>query len=356
MDYLPETSVAPLTRIRRVRLLPVPGEVRVQVGDLVEPTEIIAHADTYDELYVLPVARRLGIRPAQLSKYLSINKGDRVHKGQTITKRQGWAGKALRSPVAGIVKGGAGGRVLIEAKPRSIDLAAHIPGVVTRVIQNYGTEIKAQGALAEGVWGTGGEARGVLRQMSNDRTDVLSENDLDASCHGEILIGGAGLEPGVLDLARELQVRGFVLGSLLPEIISEASESPIPIIVTEGIGAIPMSEPLFRLLTTHHGREASINGKSQSRWDIVRPEVFIPLPADTIPTDAQAGTILPLTVGGQVRLLRAPHLGEVGTVVSLPEYPRRISTGARLRGAEVIVGPTETPIFVPLMNMEIIRS
>jgi len=356
MDYLPETYVVPLMRIRRVRLLPVPGEVSVQVGDRVEPTEVIAHAETYDKLYVLPVTRRLGVQPGQLSKYLSISKGDAVRKGQAITKRRGLAGKALHSPVEGVVKGGAGGRVLIEANPRSIDLIAHIPGVVTRVIENYGVEIEAQGALIEGVWGAGGEALGVIHRASHDRADVLDDDALDASCHGAILIGGAGLEPGVLDLARELQVRGFVLGSLAPEMISEVSESLIPVIVTEGIGTVPMSEPLFRLLTTHHGREASINARSQSRWDIVRPEVFIPLPADTIPVDTQADGAIPLTIGTQVRLLRAPHLGVVGNVTSLPQLPRRIETGARMRGAEVKVDSMETPIFVPLANLEIIRS
>jgi len=355
MDYLPENSTMPLTTVRRVHLLPVPGEVLVQVGDRVEPTEVVAHADIYDGFYILPVARRLGVPVAKVSRYLHVELGDEVRSGQTIAKRPGLAGRTVRSPVSGIVTGNAGGRLLIEAKPKSIDLVAYVPGVVTRVIEGYGAEIEAQGALVKGAWGVGGETRGVLRKMAGDPAAILREEDLDAACQGAILIGGAGLEPGVLKQIGELQVRGIVLGSLAPEMLSGVRESPIPIVVTEGIGRVPMSAPLFHLLAANDGREASVSGRMQTRWNVVRPEVFIPLPADTVPTDSRVRAESPVTVGAQVRVLRLPYMGQVGTIVDLPKFARRIATGARVRGAEVKLESADLPVFVPLANLEIMR-
>jgi hypothetical protein len=114
-----------------------------------------------------------------------------------------------------------------------------------------------------------------------------------------------------------------------------------------------MSAPVFHLLTTNDGREASISGKTQSRWGTVRPEIVIPLPAEARPpalTEPRA----PLEAGARVRLVRAPYVGAVGTVIALPTRPRTIDTGARVNGAEVDLGQ-EAPVFVPLANLEVLR-
>ena len=56
----------------------------------------------------------------------------------------------------------------------------------------------------------------------------------------------------------------------------------------------------------------------------------------------------------QVRLLRAPYLGAVGTVTDLPTLPRVVESGARLPVAEVEL-EDEGPVLVPLANLELIR-
>ena len=78
MIYLPETSAKILTIVRRARLLSVRGEVLAQVGDRVEATEIVAHADVHDSFHILPVARRLGVSVKKMSRYLEVKPGDEV--------------------------------------------------------------------------------------------------------------------------------------------------------------------------------------------------------------------------------------------------------------------------------------
>jgi hypothetical protein len=161
------------------------------------------------------------------------------------------------------------------------------------------------------------------------------------------------LNEDAIERAEELQVRGIVTGGLPPELASQIKRLPFPIVVTEGIGAVPMSAPIFHLLTTNDGREASISGRIRPRWGVIRPEIVIPLPAEAVPaTQVEPGAAL--TVGTQVRVLRAPHIGKVGAVTALPTHPRRIETGGRVQGAEVDLGQ-ETPVCVPLANLEALR-
>jgi hypothetical protein len=61
-----------------------------------------------------------------------------------------------------------------------------------------------------------------------------------------------------------------------------------------------------------------------------------------------------MKAGVQVRALRAPHLGKVGTVVDLPARPQRIESGARLPVAVVDLDDGKQ-VSIPLANLELIH-
>jgi len=353
MYYPFETQVTPLTNVRRERTLPVPGEVLARVGDRVEPMQVVACANLPGDFRILSVARLLGVPVSQVKRYLRVNLGDVVRQGQIVARRRGLTSRTVKSPIDGVVTASGGGRILIEAQPTPFELRAYIGGTVTNVMEHHGVIIETTGAVIQGVWGAGGESLGVLKCLVKNPDEPLRAKAIDPSCHGTILIGGTGLDDAVLGQAQELQVRGIVVGSVLPDMISQIEQSPFPVIATEGIGTVPMSKPLFRLLATNDGREASISGQVQPRWGIVRPEIIVPLPAETLPpAQTQPGT--PLTVRAQVRVVRAPYMGAVGTVVALPVHARRIKTGIKVHGAEIDLGQG-TPVFIPLANLEVLR-
>jgi hypothetical protein len=353
MYYPFETQITPLTTVRRERMLPVSGDVLARIGERVEPTQVVARADLPGEFRILPVARLLDVPASGVKRYMRVNLGDEVQRGQIIAKRGRLFAFTVKSPIDGIVAASGGGRLLIEASPTPFDLRAYIPGTVSNVLQYYGVVIETPGAVIQGAWGVGGESLGVLKCMVDNPDELLEAEAIDPSCHGTILVGGIGLSDAALERAEELQVRGIVVGGLPPELVSRVEDVPFPTIATEGIGKVPMSKPIFRLLRTHDGREASISGRAQPRWGIVRPEIVIPLPAESVPpAQTQPGT--PLKVGARVRLVRSPHMGAVGTVVALPAHARRLETGARVHGAEVDMGQ-DTRVFAPLANLEVLR-
>jgi hypothetical protein len=353
MYYPFETQVTPLTYVRRERMLPMPGEVLVHTGEQVEPTQVVARTHLPGDFRILPVARLLDVPASRVRRFMRVNLGDQVRRGQVIAARRGLFARSVKSPIAGVMTASGGGRILIETQPTLLELRAYIYGTVSNVMGHYGVVIETTGALVQGVWGTGGESLGVLKCLVKSPDQPLRDQAIDPSCHGTILVGGVGLNEAAIERAQELQVRGIVIGGLAPESLPLVRELSFPIVVTEGIGTTPMSAPIFHLLTANDGREASISGRTQPRSRLVRPEVVISLPAEALPpTEAQPGT--PLTVGAQVRVTRAPHNGAVGTVKALPAHACRIETGARVRGAKVDLGQG-APTFIPLANLEILR-
>lgn len=350
MYYPFETKVIPLTNVRRQRILPVPGRILVQSGQRVEPTQAVAQAELPGDFHILPLARMLGVSPSRVERYLRVGPKDALEEGQVIARR---LGRSVTSPANGTVAASGSGRLLIKTGPVLFELYAYIPGMVSNVLADYGVVVETTAALIQGMWGCGGESFGVLKCLVEGPDAPLQARAIDPSCHGTILVGGSELNSAALEAARELQVRGIVTGSLPSELFTQLERSPFPIVVTEGIGSVPMAEPIFRLLKTNEGREAAISGKVQLQWDVIRPEVIIPLPADTS-VSAQIEPGSPLTVGTRVRAVRAPYAGETGQVVELPAQARSIATGARARGAKVDLG-REAPVFIPLANLEILR-
>jgi hypothetical protein len=175
---------------------------------------------------------------------------------------------------------------------------------------------------------------------------------IDVSCHGTIVAGGKILEEAVLEQAVEARVRGIIVGGMDAGLCQHLDSLPFPVLLTEGFGPLSMSQPVFELLKSNMGREALLSTDTRARRDARRPEVLIPLPNGHDGSEESSG-ILPLTAGVQVRALRAPHLGKVGTVVDLPAQPQRIESGARLPVA--VVDIDEEQVLIPLANLELIH-
>jgi hypothetical protein len=352
--YPSQAQVMPLTMIRRVRSLPATGEVLVQKGERVEPTQVVARVHQTQDFRILDVARALRVPRSQVKRFVVKEVGAAVEAGQPIAVRGGLFRHFVRAPAKGEIVAVGNGRVLLEVEPQLIQVYAYLKGIVTAVAPGQGVTIESPGAIVQGAWGCGGEAFGVLRAVADKPDEPLQGRMIDVACHGAIVVGGGCIEASALEQAQQLQVRGLIAGSMEGELGAQAEALPFPVILTEGWGRIPMAEPIFTLLRSQTGREASISGETRSRFDARRPEILIPLPTETKPSlPPPPGA--PLTVGSRVRVVRPPYLGAVGNVVALPVQAQRVDSGARVHGAEVSLGGQEGAVFVPYVNLELLR-
>jgi len=135
--------------------------------------------------------------------------------------------------------------------------------------------------------------------------------------------------------------------------ITGQEDIPLTLILTEGFGSLAMAERTFGLLASLEGREASINGATQIRAGVIRPEIIVPEEAGLFHESAPQAS--ELRIGARLRLIREPYFGRFATVTALPAQLHQIETEAMVRVAEVRLDDGSTAL-VPRANVEIILS
>ena len=111
-------------------------------------------------------------------------------------------------------------------------------------------------------------------------------------------VGAVGIVSGGIVDTDLTEFLGFDIGVA----ITGHEAIPLTIILTEGFGHIPMAKRTFELLKSLEGQRASINGATQIRAGVMRPEIIVPgLSGDetAVETD-KSGTI---EIGDRVRLI-----------------------------------------------------
>ncbi|HQE93868.1 MAG TPA: hypothetical protein PLH19_12515 [Anaerolineae bacterium] len=346
--FIPYSMANPLTLVRIARRLPRPGEVIVRLGEAVEPTHIVAQAVEPVDFRIVDVARELNLPVKKIKPYLKVKRGDTVAAGDILASRGGVGGQVCRAPIDGSIVGSGRGRLLVEAQPQGVSLAALVPGLVVEVLPNEGVVIETIGAWMQMGWGNGEEAYGVLRVVVRAPRQPIRVKNIDAASQGAIVVGGSRLDDEALDQAVEMQVRGIIVGSVAPSMIPRLEAVDFPVVATEGIGAAPMSQVYFDLLRSLDGREAAVGGRLRHRWRAERPYVVVPMPAQSAPPINPES---PLVVGSRVRVLRGSYTGVSGVVSNIPTTMIQLETGARLPGVQVDFGGKEFAL-IPFMNLE----
>ncbi len=345
----PVTHVTALARIRRRRLLPVPGVVKVRAGQTVAATDVVAEAIAAPEYAVLDVARSLGVLPEKANGYLMRQVGDTLAKGDLVAKRG--LGREALSTADGRIAAISNGQVLIEVRSKPLQLQAGMPGTVAEVTADYGVTIEAVGAWVQGVWGNGLINSGNLAVMAEDPNDRFTTDKLDPSQRGTVMLGGYCGDRKTLENSVELQLRGLILGSLATALIPLAKRMPYPVLVLEGFGKLPINAAAFKLLSTNVGRDISVDAEPFDRFTGERPEAVIGLPAGgtpPIPLDLEL-----FRTGQRVRMSKAPRPAAIGVIKSLPAGLQRFPSGLRAAAAEVELEGNEM-LMVPLANIEVI--
>lgn len=348
----PVTHVLPLTTVRRSRELPVPGTVTVRVNERVQAQDVVAEAELAPKHYFLDLNRGLGVPVREVDQYLVKGPGDRLEAGDMIAGPVGLARRTVRAPADGQIVAIGDGRVLFEARGRPFELRAGFPGIVISTDGIRSVVLETPAALLQAVWGNGKQDYGVLRMVGDGPGSRLQTGLLDIQLRGAILVSGYADNAAPLHQATELSVRGLILGGLSSELITVARRLPYPVIVMEGFGELPISEPIYQLLKNNAGREAALEGRPPAPYQAERPEVIIPQTANReadLPDE-----VIPLDAGLRVRALRGPERGSVGVVREVLDRAIGYPSGLLARSAVVDLEGSG-PITVPLANLEILQ-
>ncbi len=373
LAYAPGLTVTEEHLVRKRRILPLKGDVVVKVGDRVSPDDVVARTDLPGPIESLNVANRMGLPPEDLESAMLKKVGDTVTEGEIVAEtRTLWFFKnTCMAPVSGTIESisTVTGQMLIRGAPQPVEVKAYLNGVVTEVFENEGVEITTRGGFLQGIFGVGGETHGELMLAVSSRDDNLTEACITPDMRGKIIVGGALVTAEAINAARKNGVAGIVTGGLddqdlrnllgydLGVAITGSEDIGITLVITEGFGAIHMAERSFELLKSLEGKRACINGATQIRAGVIRPEVVIPSDGDISSVSKKTDYVQGgMYVGSPLRVIRHPYFGRIGKVVSLPSPLTVLESGSRARVVEIQFDSDNLKAVVPRANVELIES
>lgn len=376
--YTPGLKVTERQLVQKRRILPLKGEVVAKVGDKVTPDTVVARTYLPGDVEPMNVANVLGLPPVDVDGCMLKKEGEKITKGEIIAQTKPIFGlKFLKnfSPKCQATLDGTiesissvTGQVLQRGKPIPVEVTAYLDGEVIEVIPEEGVIVSTWGSFIQGIFGIGGETHGTIKVVVPDNGTRLQEKYITEDCKGCIIIGGSRVTANAIKKAISVGVKGVVSGGFddkdlreflgydIGVAITGSEDLGITLVVTEGFGDINMAGKTFNLLKSKEGTMACINGATQIRAGVIRPEVVVPMTGDTInEKEGEAYKQQGLDIGSPIRIIRHPYFGKIGKVSDLPS-PLQVlesESKARVLGVEFEDGATA---IVPRANVELIES
>ncbi|MEO0270889.1 MAG: hypothetical protein ABIM58_02710 [candidate division WOR-3 bacterium] len=371
--YTPGLKVSEKTLILKERRLPLKGEVLVKKGEYVKAEYVVARTLLPGNVHPLNVAGLLGVSPQELPNLMLKKEGDDVKKDEIIALSKGFFGlfkTEVKSPVDGKIEqiSTVTGQVIIREPPIPVEVKAYFDGIVEDIIPEEGVIMRTTATFIQGIFGVGGEKIGKLKVLVDSPEEELTiekVKKIKDNLEGSIVVGGSFVTSEVLKIFEEMGVLGCVVGGIDDEnlrkflgfdigvAITGSEPLKVTLILTEGFGKLEMAKRTFLLLKKREGDKCSINGATQIRAGVIRPEIIIPY--EKIEEVKEEEKLKEgLAEGTLVRIIRDPYFGEIGKVIALPPELRLIETEAKVRVLEVELKDGKR-VVVPRANVEILE-
>jgi hypothetical protein len=256
--------------------------------------------------------------------------------------------------------------VILRGAPIPIEIDAYIPGKVLEVMPNEGAVIETNAAFIQGIFGIGGEGHGKIKVAVESPTEVLDGDKITPEDKDMILVGGSLVTLDAIKKGAEHGVSCIVSGGVRHEdlisftgeevgvAITGQEELGITLIITEGFGKMVMSQSTFDLLSSFEGYTASVNGATQIRAGVLRPEIIIPheRKEEGASEESLSSGMVP---GTPVRIIRQPYFGAFGEVVELPVKLQQLESESYVRVLNVRLADGSV-VTIPRANVEIIEE
>ena len=373
--YTPGLKVTKGTTIQKERRLPLQGEVLVEAGTTVQAEDVVAKADLPGNVQLLNVANLLSVPAEEVIEYMLKPIGEAITKDEIIATTKGLFGlfkSQARSPIDGTIEAVSDvtGQVILREPPIPVEVKAYTDGTVTEIAPNEGVTVETYGTYIQGIFGVGGETVGNLTVAVAGPSDELAAEQILPEHRGNILVSGSLVTTDAIQKAIQQGVKGIIAGGIddsdlrellgyeLGVAITGSEEIGITLVITEGFGRIAMAEQTFALLKARKGMKTSINGATQIRAGVVRPEILIPIMPEVAETASEAADGAAegiLEVGSSVRIIREPYFGKLGRVTELPVELQNLETEARVRVLRVELKDGQQTTL-PRSNVEAIEE
>lgn len=369
--YTPGLKVTEGITLRKIRRLPLSGDILAEMGQSVKAEEAVARTNLPGQVRSINAASLLGVQPDELEQHMLKKIGDSVKKDEIIASTKGIFGffkSQCRAPVDGSIESISEitGQMIIREPQIPVEVNAYVDGRIVDIMENEGVVVETYGTFIQGIFGVGGEVIGQLGMGCESPKDILTPDSFNEQMAGKIVIGGSLVTIDSIRQAAKLGVRGIVVGGIedadLKELlgyelgvaITGSEELGLALIVTEGFGQMQMAAKTFELLQSHEGMKASINGATQIRAGVIRPEVLVPTDKESHPDIADEELQGHLIIGSKVRIIREPHFGELAEVVELPSELQKLETEAHVRVLKVKIASAGEIVVLPRANVEIV--
>lgn len=371
--YTPGLKVSARTRHQARRLLPISGDVLVKVGDRVEALQVVAQTFMPGDVMPLNIAKLLALPPADVRECMLKKEGDRVEVGEVLARTKGIFGmfpSEHKAKIAGTIESisSVTGQVIVRGAPLPLQVKAYLAGTVVETVPNEGSVIEAEVTFIQGIFGIGGEAFGPIRMACRSHDQNLTADLIAPGMKGCVIVGGARVTEVAIEKARTIGAAALVSGGIddqdlkkllgydLGVAITGSEQVGLTLIVTEGFGEIAMADRTFNLLASREGDAAAVNGATQIRAGVMRPEIVIPLtPARLAEEREPARSDGYLEIGVPVRIIRDPYFGLIGTVRALPPEPQVLESGSKTRVLQVALSAGDS-VTIPRANVELIEG
>jgi len=371
--YTPGLKVTKKLLVQKRRILPLKGEVVVKVGDQVNPDDVVARTHLPGNVVPLNVANKLGIPPEDIKEVMLKKEGDPMKAGEPIALKKAFI-KFFSSQCEATIDGtiesisSVTGQVLQRGHPIPVEVKAYIKGEVTEVIPTEGVVVTTMASFVQGIFGIGGEISGTLKIVVPDNSTVLTDQIIKEDMKDKIIVGGSLVTADALKKAINVGVKGIVVGGFddkdlrdflgydIGVAITGSEDVGITLVVTEGFGQINMAQKTFDLLKENENEMVCINGATQIRAGVIRPEVVVPKQTKKEETtNIVEAEILGLGIGSQVRVIRHPYFGMLGTVTNLPAPLQKLESESKARVLEVEFDDGKRAV-IPRANVEMIET
>jgi len=373
-SYTPGLKVTQKAMVRKDRRLPLKGDVLVEKGDILKAEQVVARTELPGDVERLNFAGKIGATAKECKNFLTVEEGEEVKKGQIIGESPGFFGlfkTQIKSPIDGKMESVSEitGMMTLRHPPKPVEVDAYINGRVVEMIEDEGVTVESPATFIQGIFGIGGEEQGEIVVVADSNDYVLKEDDITDKLKDKIIIGGSLITAPVLKKCVEVKAKGVIVGGIddkdLKDFLGEEigvaitgnEEKGITLIITEGFGEMHMAAKTFEILKGHNGRIASINGATQIRAGVLRPELIVTHDdeIDSAEFEKTHESNLGMDIGSVVRVIREPNFGRIGKVSALPAQLEKIETEAKVRVLEVEFEEGKK-VLLPRANVELIEE